>query len=262
MAGTRTWRTAIAVPALACLALAGCGGGGQPGANGTQTAGGDSQIGGAPPASATATPSTSPTQGGNSGSLYPKSARTYAQEFLRAWMAKSYPRLEQLGDTAAAAQVKDSITYSGLPNPQWIYISCGHAGTGFTVCLFRNAHGDQTNIKLNESKLGAPKAVTEAPLDRTTYPDKPEAYAQTLLGAYQAGNVQRVIRLSNNTVKGVLRCKLEGGMQVNTVTMVDSTYSKVNIVGLGPDLGRSYTFTVLTMPGGKAHAVKDAEAAC
>jgi hypothetical protein len=265
MAGTRSWRTALAIAILsvAALAPAACGKANPPGSNGTQSPGGDSQIGGAPPTSPTATSDTTQTQGSNTGTLYPKSARTYAQEFLRAWMAKNYPRVDQLGNDGASAQVKDSVKFSGLPNVQFVYISCGHAEmAGFTVCVFRNSHGDQTNIKMEESKLGSPDAVTEAPLERTTYPDKPEAYAEALLGAYQAGNVQRVLRLSNQNVKGVLRCKLDGGMQVNTVTMVDSQYSKVNIVGLGPDLGRSYTFTVLTMSGGKPNAVKEATAAC
>jgi hypothetical protein len=39
--------------------------------------------------------------------------------------------------------------------------------------------------------------------------------------------------------------------------MIDGTYSSVRLNGLGPSLGQSYTFKVLTMPGGKAGAIKD-----
>jgi len=265
MARTVTWRTAVATLAMAGLAiatlgLAGCGKE-QPGPAGSTPPPGDQQIGGAPPESTP--PGATPTRGGGGGGgtqgpTYPRDARAYAQEFLRAWGAKNYNRLGQLGDMAAVQQVRDSVDTGGVPNTQWTYIRCGPAeqNPGHTACLFRNAHGDETNLEMQDAKLGSPKAVTKAPLDRTSYAADPANYVSDLLRAHSDGNRQRVLRLSNSTVRGKLTCDLSGGATA-IVLPFDGMYSRVKLEGSGPDLGKSYEFKVLSQPGGKPNAVKE-----
>ena len=260
MARTVGWRSAIATFAIAVLGLAGCGKE-QPGPGGSTPPPGDQQIGGAPPASSS--PSATPTRGsggggGNQGPTYPKDARGYGQEFLRAWGAKNYNRLGQLGSEAAVQQVRDSVDTGGVPNTQWTYIRCGPAeqNPGYTACTFRNAHGDESILELQDAKLGSPKAVTKAPLDRTTYDSDPGQYVGDLLRAHGAGNRQRVLRLSNSTVRGQLTCDLSGGSSA-IVTPIDGMYSNVKMAGTGADLGKSYDFKVLSRPGGKPNAVKE-----
>ena len=263
MARTISRRTAVATVAVLALGLTACGKD-QPGSAGTVAPSGDAQIGGAPPASTTTTPGATPTRGGNAGPTYPKDARAYGQEFLRAWSNRNYPRLGQLGTPAAVQQVRDSVTTGGVPNTQWTFIGCGPAEQmpGFLACVFRNLHGDETVLKLANATLGSPKAVSEAPLDRTRYPKQPEAYVDAVLGAHQNGNRQRVLRLSNSAVRSKLTCTLEGGKTTGPAIPVDGTYSSVPVVGTGPDLGRSYTFTVLSEPEGKPNAVREATNAC
>ena len=265
MARTVTWRTAVAILAIVALATTACGKN-EPSsqAPGPQNGG---ALGGAPPASTTPTAGSTPTRGGGggtSGPTYPKSARTYSQEFLRAWGSRNFTRLEQLGDVGAVQQVRDSANTGGIPNSQWTHIRCGPAEQmpGHTACLFRNAHGDETVLELVDAKLGSPKAVTKAPLDRTRYPAGPEAYAEALLAAYRKGNVQRVLRLSNSVVRGKLTCTLEGGWTTNPAVPADGTYSNVLIAGLGPEIGKSYTFKVLSQPEGKPNGVKEATNNC
>jgi hypothetical protein len=262
MARTVTWRTAVAAFALCALGLTACGKA-DPGAAASAPPPGDQQIGGAPPASTSATPT--PTRsggggggGGNQGPTYPRDARTYAQEFLRAWGARNYNRLGQLGDAGAVQQVRDSVDTGGVPNTQWTYIRCGPAeqNPGYTACTFRNAHGDESVLEMQDAKLGSPKAVTKAPLDRTSYDGDPASYVSDMLRAHGEGNRQRVLRLSNSTVRGQLTCDMSGG-SVAIVTPIDGMYSKVKLEGGGSDLGKSYEFKVLSQPGGKPNAVKE-----
>jgi hypothetical protein len=261
MARTISWRTAIATFAIAVLGLTGCGKE-QPGSTASAPPPGDQQIGGAPPASTS--PSATPTQGsgggggGNQAPAYPKDARTYGQEFLRAWGNRNFTRLGQLGDVAAVQQVRDSVSTGGVPNTQWTYIRCGPAEQmpDYTACTFRNAHGDESILELQTAKLGSPKAVTKAPLDRTAYDSDPGDYVSDMLRAHGAGNRQRVLRLSNSTVRGKLTCDMSGG-SLAIVTPIDGMYSRVKLEGAGSDVGKSYEFKVLSQPGGKPNAVRE-----
>jgi hypothetical protein len=259
-------RCALGLVALALVALgtAACGGDDpDPSAPGASP---DSQIGGAPsggatppPAAGTPTPTPGPDggSGGGGGTSYPRNARPYAQHLLQAWGARDDDRIAQLTNDAARQQIKDSVDTGGVPNTQWTHIRCGPSttATGYTDCLFRNAHGDEAQITLNNARLGQPTAVTVAGLQRTEYPSAPVQYVTALLMAKEEGNQQRVLRLSNGTVASQLRCTLSGGRQ-GGVEFIDGNHMKVTMTGLGPDLGRSYEFKVLTLPQGRAHAVK------
>lgn len=265
MARTLSWRTAVAGIAIVALGLTACGKADPgPGGGGSGPPSGDEQIGGAPPGSATPTAGATPTRaGGKQTPLYPRDARAYGQEFLRAWNSGNDARLTQLGDTAAVQQVRDSVSTGGRPNTQWTFIRCGPAEQmpAHTACVFRNAHGDETVLEMINVKLGAPNAVTKAPLDRTRYPDDPVGYVGALLGAHTAGNQQRVLRLSTATVRRALTCTLAGGSTAR-LELIDSMYSRVIVTGVGPELGKAYEFKVLAQPGGKPNAVKEAVNRC
>jgi hypothetical protein len=261
MAGSIPWRAAAAAVTLA-LVLSGCGSGGDKDTPAsTPSAGGDSAIGGAPatsapPASAGATSAGGGNGGSNSAPSYPKDAKAYVQELVKAMAKPDYPRISQLAVQSAVQQVRDSITTGGNIDTQWPYIQCtANTGPGQTTCVARNSHGDELTVKLNQLQLGFPTAVTETPLERTTYPKTPDQYVDTLLTAYEHGNQQRMLRLSGDAVVSKIKCSF--GRQT-TVSMIDATYSKVTVSGLGVDLGKSYEFKVLTASGGKANAVKEA----
>jgi molecular chaperone DnaK len=191
--------------------------------------------------------------GGANSQVYPKDARSYGFELLKAWAKSDYARLGQLATQSAVQQVKDSVSSGGVPNSQWISIQCTpNNASNTTSCVFRNAHGDETVVKLSNSQLGFATAVTEAPLDRTVYPNDPRQYAENLLQAHSDGNQQRVLRLSNDSVKSRLSCTF--GHQTS-MTSMDGMYAKVTVSGLGVHLGKKYDFRVLVSPGGKPNAV-------
>jgi hypothetical protein len=270
MAGSRTWRRralAAAAIAVTTLALGACGGKdntAQTGNAGT----GDSVIGGAPSESATlgaaASAGSNGNGGGGSGSgsgtansapIYPKDAKGYVQELLKAMAKPDYARISQLAVQSATQQIKENVTSGGNPNSQWPYVACTtDTGANQSTCVARNSHGDELTVKVNQSQLGFPTAVTEAPLERTTYPSTPGDYVGALLFSYEKGNQQRMVRLSSDTVKSKITCSF--GKQIS-VASIDGTYSKVTVDGIGVDLGKKYEFKVLTATGGKANAVKE-----
>jgi hypothetical protein len=244
----------LASIAIAAMALAGCATSAAPGGEPTPTDG--ALLGGTPSATTTATASAQPSSTSSTAAAptYPKDAKSYSLELLKAWGQKDYNRLGQLAIQSAVQQIRDSVTFGGVPNTQWTYISCGPDTSNSTICIFRNAHGDQTAIKLTNTQLGFPTAVTEAPLERTVYPGDPVSYVSELFTAQSNGNQQRVLRLSNSTVKSKMSCTF--GYSASTVA-IDSTYTRVILNGLGVDLGKLYEFKVLSNPGGKAGAVKE-----
>ncbi|HEX6870135.1 MAG TPA: hypothetical protein VF163_03465 [Micromonosporaceae bacterium] len=264
MAGSITRRArafAATTIAVVALALAGCGGG-DPAPSSSQP--GDSQIGGAPTPTATtpsagggATPTTG-SGGSTSTPYFPKDAKAYAQELLKAWAAKNYTRLNQLAIQSTVQQIRDSVNSGGVPNSQWTNISCGAADTGSTSCLFRNAHGDVATIKLNNTQLGFPTAATEAMLERTVYPSDPGSYAATFMSAWQEGNTQRMARLSSSSIASffVGQGKALGASSQYTPVDLGSGYVAVQFSGLSDDSGRYYTLKLLASPGGKANAIK------
>ncbi len=269
MARTRTWRLTAAAIAVTALTLTGCGSGDKTPPAATGTTGGDSAIGGAPASSGPATPSSGAStraddsgsggSGSNSGSgstpSFPKDAKGYVQELVKAMAKPDYPRISQLAVQSAVTQIKDSLTSGGNPNSQWPYIACtANTGPNQTTCVARNSHGDQLTVKLNQLQLGFPTAVLEVPLERTTYPSSPGNYVAALLEAYAQGNQQRMVRLSSDTVASKIKCDF--GKQIFEAAL-DGTYSKVTVNGLGVDLAKKYEFKVLTASGGKANAVKE-----
>lgn len=270
MAGTTTWRVralTVAVAAVTALGLAACGKDAAPGnTSPTGTSGGDSAIGGAPSADPTAT-ATAGSGGGSGGGgggtantpVYPKDPKAYVQELQKAMAKPDYTRLNQLAIQSAVQQIKDSITAGGNPNSQWPYLNCiANTGNNQATCVSRNSHGDEMTVKLNQSQLGFPTAVTEAQLIRTEYPNDPGSYASAFLNAWQQGNQQRMARLSSDSAKTFfmgqgtpLQAYTQGAPQAAGSGFVTIEYS-----GLSGDSGRYYTMKVVSSPGGKANSIK------
>lgn len=148
-----------------------------------------------PAATETATASPSKTPGGDTGPTYPGNAKDYTKALLQAWSAKNTSRINQLANQGAALQIGGM----GTPNGEWnTYVSCNPDGSGYTKCIYRNVHGDEATIRLQNSQIGHPTAVTEALLDKTQYPNDAAGYAQAFWGAWSHGNTDRMRRLSNS----------------------------------------------------------------
>jgi hypothetical protein len=286
MAGSTTWcrhALAAATIAITALALAACGG--KNNTSGSSTSGGDSSIGIAPSSSSTpdtagaggvgsgggagsggggATPVTG--GGGASGgasiapTYYPKDAKGYVQELLKAMAQPNYARISQLAVQSAVQQIKDSINGNGgNPNSQWPYLNCV-TGTGpnQSTCVARNSHGDELTVKLNQLQLGFPTAVTEAPLSRTEYPGDPGSYAAAFMTAWRDGNQQRMARLSSDTIKTYFigQGAAVSAFQQDAAEAAGTGYMKVQFRGLSSDAGRDYTLKIASNPGGKANGIK------
>src|SRR5258706_14587238 len=281
MAGSTTWRRralAAAAIAVTALALAACGGKGAT-TNAGSTSGadsvGDSVLGGAPGSSSPpgaagsggATPTTGNAGGSGSGSsngtvnapTFPKDAKAYVQELVKAMAKPDYTRISQLAVQSAVQQIKDNITSGGNPNSQWPYLNCvANTGPNQSTCVARHANGDELTVKLNQTQLGFPTAVTEAPLNRTTYPGDPGSYAVAFMTAWRDGNQQRMGRLSSDTIKTYF---IGQGAALSASTQyppeaAGTGYVKVQFTGLVSDSGRDYTFKIPTSPGGKANGIK------
>lgn len=191
----------------------------------------------------------SPTAAANPAA-YPATAKGYAQALLSAWAAKNTGRLDQLAVQPAVQQIKDN----GQPDAHWTYISCAVLDTAATECLFRNAHGDEVRVKLTTAQLGHPTAVTEALLDKTTYPSDPAGYVGAFVDAWRNGNLQRMTRLADSTLTAYFKNKpVPGG---TTVSGTDNTagHTKITISEV-PASGTQWTFNVTNQYLGKAHAI-------
>jgi hypothetical protein len=260
MAGTRHRPAGVL---LAAVLLAGMVGGiagcGKPSSNG---GGGNAQVGGAPSGSPTSgAGATTPAAGSTTpaGVTFPSDAKSYTLELLKAWGNKDYNRIAQLAEPATVQQIKDaSNSPDGYPNSQWTYIRCAAGeSAGTTDCTWRNVVGDETVVRVKNDRLRHPMAVTQANLDRTRYPSDPVSYVNAFLSAWQAGNQQRMARLSSSTIKNYFIGQNPPLMSATpSVFTIDSTYDRVMLSGIGGDLGRSYEFKVLHAPGGKANAIK------
>jgi hypothetical protein len=242
-------RTPVLVVLVCAVLVAGCGEKSEPQATptfATSLAPSDS----ASPSTAPS-PSATATSGGNQGPAYPTNAKAYAQAFLAAWGAKDNARINQLANQAALLQLNG---YSGLNNQWNTFVSCVADGGTYTVCVFRNAHGDEIKLRLSNPLLGKPAAVTEALVDKTTYPAAAGDYASSFVQAWQAGNTDRMKRYANSSVISFFNGKKPSGGYTINVSEWDSTHWKVSLSGL-PVGDASYTMKVQKSALGKASAI-------
>ena len=199
MAGT-TWRRhalVVATVAIAAAGLAACGSGGDNPSGTGATSSGDSQLGGAPSGTATQQNQATPAATGNNGPVYPKDAKSYALELLKAYSKADLNRVGQLATSDGLAQIKDSVNSPDkAPNGTWTYISCTPGGAN-TACVYRNANGDEAEVTMTNAKLGAAGAVTQTMLDRTRFASSVDGYASAFHSAWNADNYQRMVAYSS-----------------------------------------------------------------
>ena len=198
------WAAALLGLVMGATALAACGGKAAPG---SQTeAGGNGQFGDG------ASTSAPPQGGGGPGSTggpttnapppppptYPSSAEAYAKEGIAAWVNNDAARLNQL--EVAGGVLHTLAGCAGCYNVAFVFSNCqGAAGSSY--CLFFNAVGDELNVKLQNSLLGAPQAIVAGSIfGPITFPSDNKAYAQEALNAWLSRNDARLKLLTKNTM--------------------------------------------------------------
>jgi len=188
--------------------------------------------------------------GGPATPTYPKNAKDYAQALLLAFGKNDKTRVGQLAAQAAVLQL---ASHTGL-DPNWtVHVSCQADGGSHTRCVFRNAHGDEASVRVANAQLGAPTAVVEALIDRTTYPASASSYASTFALAWQNGNTERMRRLSSSSVVSFFSGKTPAsGYQASTTPNGDFTF--VSMSGL-PAGSFSFKLRIANASLGKANAI-------
>jgi len=196
--------TMLSAAAVLGLALGACG-----------KSGGSSALGDAPPGSPTAvqtTPNTSPspgstTSGGGGGGgggggtatqspLYPKDAKSYGLEILKAIAAKDNGRLVSLSslNTANYAQTQNYASKNG----QWTNTDCTSGSN--PTCGYYNQTGDIAMVGLDASKLGNPGAGSYVTIEGDTFAKDASAYVGAFGSAWQSGSYARMVSLSSNAI--------------------------------------------------------------
>jgi hypothetical protein len=209
--------SAAAAMALA-LTLTACG------SNPNPSDSGNAALGNAPSSSASASPGTSPSNagtnsggtgggsGGGSGPSYPKDAKSYGLEILKAVAAKDYTRLGNLAD---ANTVNYSKQYASK-NASWTNTNCDLSGPQ-TNCYYYNQTGDVAQVGMTTAKLGNPGAGTLVYLDQSTFPNDPSSYVSAFSNIWtNGGSYARMVSLSSASitdhfVNGVGKLNAGGG---------------------------------------------------
>lgn len=239
----RPLRTAVAgVLALALLGTAACGKKGDPqasaSANTVITESPGTSASALPSASA-ATPQPSSTGGsGNGAPTFPKSAKDYGLAALAAWASGSKSKLDLYAVQAAVSQFMGH----GKPNSQWTTLNCEPAGSGRTACNYRNAHGDDVRLTMEDTQLGHPTATVDVFINRTQYPTDAAGYVGFFMAAWGDGNKQRMTRFSSSSIANMFTGKTPPTGSQTEATQNGSTWT-VRVTGLPLGSG-NWTFTV------------------
>jgi len=198
MAAMRMGRRAALLSAAAVLALAlgACG----------KSGGGNSALGGAPSATTTL-PNTSPSPGavttttstsGGGGTAtqspaYPKDAKSYGLEILKAVTSNDKTRVVALSSQNVYnyAQTQNYLTKNG----QWTNTDC--TGGGSPTCSYYNQTGDIGHVGLDASKLGNQGAGTSVSIEGETFSTSVVSYVAAFGSAWQFGTYARMVSLSS-----------------------------------------------------------------
>lgn len=244
----RPYRTAVAVAGVLVLALLGtaaCGKKGDPqasaSANTVITESPGASASAPPSGSAAATAQPSATDGSGNGSstpTFPKSAKDYGLAALAAWASGSKSKLDLYAVQAAVSQFMGH----GKPNSQWATINCSAAGSGRTACDYRNAHGDDTKLTMEDTQLGHPTAVVDVFVNRTAYPTDAAGYVGFFMAAWGDDNKQRMTRFSSSSIANMFTGKTPPTGSQTEATQNGSTWT-VRVTGLPLGSG-NWTFTV------------------
>ncbi|GIG00477.1 hypothetical protein [Catellatospora citrea] len=259
----RPHRAAVAgVLALALLGTAACGKKDEPqasaSANTVITESPGASASALPSGSAAATPQPSSTGGSGNGSgnqtpTFPKSAKDYGLAALAAWASGSKSKLDQYAVQAAVAQFMGH----GKPNSQWSNLNCEAAGSGRTACNYRNAHGDDARLTMEDTQLGHPTATVDVFLNRTQYPTDAAGYVGFFMAAWGDGNKQRMTRYASSSIANMFTGKTPPTGSQTNATQSGSTWT-VQVNGLPVGSG-NWTFTVNGSKLGGGNAITAAK---
>lgn len=220
----------------------------------TPTADPSADTSGAPGASSAPKPSS--TGGGQQAPSYPSAAKDYGIATLTAWAGGNKSRLNQLAAQPAVMQLASHQVGSN----QWTTVNCSVPTSGYTLCKYRNGHGDEVEVTMQDSQLGHPTATTDARIDKTTYSSSATSYVSTFMNAWSDGNTQRMTRLSSSSVVSSLAGKKPPSSGSTTsATQNGSTWT---VIASGLPVGEpSYAFTLTGSKLGAASAITAAKPA-
>lgn len=222
--------------------------------SGTPSADPSAAASGAPGASNAPKPSS--TGGGQQAPTYPSSAKDYGIATLTAWAGGNKSRLDQLAAQPAVMQFASHQVGSN----QWTTVNCSVPTSGYTMCVYRNGHGDEVEVTMQDSQLGHPTATTDARVDKTRYPAAAADYVGTFLNAWGVGNTQRMTRMSSSSVVGFFTGKKPPSSGSETHATQNGSTWTVNTTGR--PLGElSFKFTVNGSKLGGANAITAATGA-
>jgi len=198
----------LSVAAVTAIGLTACG----------KSGSGNSALGDAPATSGLAggsSPNTSPSPGanasptnGNGGSgggggatatqspLYPKDAKTYGLEILKAIANKDNGRLVSLSNLNAANYAQQQNYAS--KNGQWTNSDCTSGST--PACSYYNQTGDIAVVNLDASKLGSQGAGSSVSIEGSNYPQGPANYIGSFVYDWSYGPYVRMVSLSSNAI--------------------------------------------------------------
>jgi hypothetical protein len=144
--------------------------------------------------SATTTPtSAAPTT--NAPTTYPTSAQAYGEKTLAAWGAIQIQTLSDLTTPDAQNQLN---ALAIPPNQPWNFVNCDGAA-GSVYCRFASNDGDVITLRMLNTTLGKPHAVTEVKFDPTVYPTDAVSYVKAFIEAWRDANSRRMLALSSQT---------------------------------------------------------------
>lgn len=209
-----------------------------------------------PSGSAAATPQPSSTGGSGNGSqtpTFPKSAKDYGLAALAAWASGSKSKLDLYAVQAAVSQFMGH----GKPNSQWSNLNCESAGSGRTACNYRNAHGDDARLTMEDTQLGHPTATVDVFLNRTQYPTDAGSYVSFFMAAWGDGNKQRMTRYASSSIANMFTGKTPPTGSQTEATQNGGTWTvRVNGLPLGSG---NWTFTVNGSKLGGGNAITAAK---
>jgi len=210
MVGSTTRRRRAAILSTAAtlalaLSLAACGkGAGNP----SPADSGNAALGNAP--SSSASPSGGTTSGGtgtggggggtgastgNSGPTYPKDAKSYGLEILKALGNKDYTRMGELADANTVSYAKQYAN----KNASWTNTDCGTSGPTST-CNYYNQTGDIATVGMITATLGKERAGNSVSVEGGTYDKAAQPYVQAFGQNMEFGTYAHMVSLSSNSI--------------------------------------------------------------
>jgi hypothetical protein len=196
----------LSAAAVLSLALGACG----------KSGGGNSALGDAPPTGAsTSLPNTSPSPGANATATsgggggggggatattspaYPKDAKSYGLEVLKAIAKPDNVRLVALSSLSVATYVQGQSYYQ-TKNSQWTNTDCTSGSS--TTCSYYNQTGDIAQVGMDVAKLGGQGAATSATIESGTYAKDAPSYVYAFGGAWIYGSYARMVSLSSVSI--------------------------------------------------------------